>query len=144
MIFFSFRGFSQLFFIGDRSFFSVINLTISYCMLFVALLFSVSSPWIFAYLNNHDTLIIMYDEFRVTRKTFLCQTIYLTMRFFSGAVHSLFYNYSLLQIVLLTAIQVGNLTIWITMRGQFIVKSRYAIKCSESCLRVLLHLILVG
>lgn len=123
---------------------SVVNMTISYTILFVGLIYSVASPWIFAYFNNRDTLVIMYDEFRVTRKTFLCQTIYLTMRFFSGSVHSLLYTHSLLQIILLTAIQIGNLTIWIIMRGQFIVKSRYAVRCSESCLRILLHLILIG
>lgn len=133
----SFRCFSQLFQTetGHRN---VLNLLLAFTVLFLVTFYAAGSLlFLPALLRRHSALLI--EGFSRSIRTAHYLTLVLLVRLAMGAVHSLLYETSRLQIAVLLGLQALLLGLALFYRRVFLRKSLLAIYIMECVLRIMVH-----
>lgn len=140
---FSFRGFTQIYGLTVRSTVDYVNLVMTYSMLFSVFVYAVASPWIFAWMNTKNVLVLIYDQYRVRVRMCICVSLYYTLRFATGFTHSYLCGHPKEQAVVLFLVQVANIAILYGIRRCVRIKTLLALKAIEHSLRIAFHLLLL-
>lgn len=138
----SFFGFSQLNSlspVGCPNWLYVLNLSLAYTTLFLAVTYSVGAPWVHVWFNKKSVNHMVYDQYHITRPLCAYLSSYFFLRFLSGYIHCQLYFDQELQILLLLAIQVANLVGVYWVAGSFKTKTHLAFVCYECCFRLVLY-----
>lgn len=140
----SFRCFSQtyqLIPIGN-TIVTYINLSVCFTVLFVVVFWSVAGYLILSeHLDKHRHL--LFEGFTPSKKIVFYLSIVLILRVVNGAIHSLLYSNKILQISLLSAVQLVLISMTNINRRSYLTKTLFTMDIVDGVLRLALHSVLL-